>query len=248
MGFYGKIKNRVKVFRSEGRLGMGGKVRSRTKKKKTGRAARVALLLGEHYSDAAISLDFKDPLQLLVATVLSAQCTDVRVNQVTPILFSKYRSAADYAAADPASLMDDIRSTGFFRNKARNIIAAAREISRRFEGNVPESMEDLVALPGIGRKTANVILGNAFGVPGFVVDTHVGRVSGRLGLTENSDPVKVEFDLMALFPRERWTLLSHQMIAHGRRLCKAPRPACRDCFFDESLCPARSSFLPPGTG
>jgi len=222
---------------------MGGKVRFRGKKGKTGRAARIVRLLDEHYPAAACSLSFEDPLQLLVATVLSAQCTDVRVNQVTPALFRRYRSTADYAAADPESLMEDIRSTGFFRNKAKNIIAANREISRRYGGNVPETLEELVSLPGVGRKTANVILGNAFGIPGLVVDTHVGRVSGRLGLTEETDPVKAEFDLMKIFPRERWTLLSHQLIAHGRKLCRARMPLCAECFFDDSLCPSRSAFL-----
>ena len=246
MRFYGKIKNRVKAFRLEGHFGMGGKVQSRGKRGKAGRAARIARLLDKHYPAAACSLVFEDPLQLLVATVLSAQCTDARVNQVTPALFRRYRSAADYAAADPESLMEDIRSTGFFRNKAKNIIAAGREISRRFGGNVPETLEDLVSLPGVGRKTANVILGNAFGIPGMVVDTHVGRVSGRLGLTEERDPVKAEFDLMKVFPRERWTILSHQIIAHGREVCRAPKPSCAKCFFDDTLCPSRSTFLQPG--
>jgi endonuclease-3 len=241
MRFYGKIKNRVKAFRLEGHFGMGGKVQSRGKRGKAGRAARIVRLLDKHYPAAACSLVFEDPLQLMVATVLSAQCTDARVNQVTPALFRRYRSAADYAAADPESLMEDIRSTGFFRNKAKNIIAANREISRRFAGNVPATLEELVSLPGVGRKTANVILGNAFGIPGLVVDTHVGRVTGRLGLTEETDPVKAEFDLMKIFPRERWTLLSHQFIAHGRKLCRAPKPFCAECFFDATLCPSRSA-------
>jgi endonuclease-3 len=227
---------------------MGGRVQSRGKRDRAGRTARIVRLLDERYPAASCSLDFENPLQLLVATVLSAQCTDVRVNKVTPGLFRRYRSSADYAAADPESLMDIIRSTGFFRNKAKNIIAAGQEITRRFGGNVPESLEDLVSLPGVGRKTANVILGNAFGIPGMVVDTHVGRVSRRLGLTEEMDAVKAEFDLMKILPRERWTLLSHQFIAHGRGLCRAKKPSCAECFFDDTLCPSRSAFLQPGNG
>lgn len=222
---------------------MGGGTRKGPKRGKRFRAAGIAKLFNAKYADAAIGLKFSTPLELLVATVLSAQCTDVRVNKVTPPLFAKYRSAADYAAADLDLFMEEVRSTGFFRNKAANIIAAARQISTRFGGQVPQTMEELVSLPGIGRKTANVILGNAFSIPGVVVDTHVRRVSNRLGLTSSSDPVKIEFDLMKLFPKESWTRLSHQMIAHGRQLCKAPRPLCRDCFIDNSLCPARADFL-----
>jgi len=222
---------------------MGGRTGSGGKRGKRERAARILRLLEKHYPDAAISLDFSGPLQLLVATVLSAQCTDVRVNQVTPALFARYRTAGDYAAVDPETLMDEIRSTGFFRNKAKNIIAAASQIDTRFDGEVPGRMEELVSLPGIGRKTANVILGNAFGVPGLVVDTHVKRISGRLGLTENTDPVKIEFDLMELLPRPRWTLFSHQVIAHGRAVCKAPKPSCGECFLDDRLCPSRRKYL-----
>ena len=203
------------------------------------RAAKVEAAFQSHYTAAAISLDYGSPLELLVATVLSAQCTDVRVNKVTPALFKKYRGAAAYAAADEETFMEEIRSAGFFRNKARNIIASAGQIVRLHGGEVPSTLDDLVALPGIGRKTANVILGNAFDTPGFVVDTHVGRIAGRLGLTAEKDPVKVEFDLMKLFPRRRWTRLSHQFIAHGRQICRARRPLCGDCFFDGRTCPSR---------
>jgi len=174
-----------------------------------------------------------------VATILSAQCTDARVNKVTPVLFSRYGSAAAYAAADPAELEGEIRSTGFFRNKTANIIAAAGQIVARHGGVVPRTLAELTALPGVGRKTANVILGNAFGIPGIVVDTHVGRIAVRLGLAVASDPVKIEFELMPLIPRERWTRFSHQLIAHGRALCRAPRPLCAACFLDAALCPSR---------
>jgi len=215
-----------------------------------GSAARILALLERHYPDARCSLDFSTPLELLVATILSAQCTDERVNKVTPALFAEYGSAAAYAAADPAALEQLIRSTGFFRNKAANIIAAAGRIAERHGGEVPRTLEELTALPGVGRKTANVILGNAFGVPGIVVDTHVGRVAVRLGLAAARDPVKIEFELMRVVPRERWTRFSHQLIAHGRALCKAPRPLCDACFFDAALCPGRvprQSRLAPAT-
>jgi endonuclease-3 len=223
---------------------MGGKLKFRnpsvSMKKK---AADINMLLRRHHPDADIALRFDTPLELLVATVLSAQCTDVRVNEVTPALFAKYRTAADYAAADPETFMMEIRPTGFFRNKGKNIIGAARMIVEKFGGAVPSTLDELVTLPGIGRKTANVILGNAFDTPGVVVDTHVQRVSRRLGLTVNSDPVKIEFDLMKLFPRSEWTLLSHRLIFHGRRTCNARRPRCAECFFDEKLCPARKSLV-----
>ncbi len=220
-----------------GKTGAPGRRRGRKE-----RALRTTALFDEHYPDADCALTFSTPLELLVATVLSAQCTDVRVNMVTPALFARYRTASDYAAADPDRFPEEIRSTGFYRNKAANIIAAARQIEERFGGRVPETLEELVTLPGIGRKTANVILGNAFSTPGIVVDTHVQRISRRLGLTSEKDPVKIEFDLMKLFPPARWTLLSHQLIAHGRKLCKARRPLCQDCFLDSSLCPSRDAL------
>ncbi len=204
-----------------------------------GRVTRILALLERHYPDARCTLTYSTPLELLVATILSAQCTDERVNKVTPALFARYGSAAAYAAADPAVFAQEIRSTGFFRSKAANIIAAAGRMVARHGGEVPGTLEELTALPGVGRKTANVVLGNAFGIPGIVVDTHVGRVAGRLGLTEAFDPVKIEFDLMALIPRARWVKFSHQLIAHGRALCRAPRPLCAACFLDAPLCPGR---------
>jgi endonuclease III len=186
-------------------------------------------VLEKHYADAHVTLDFTNPLELLVATVLSAQCTDVRVNLVTPAIFKKYPAAADYAAAPVEDLEQAIYTTGFYRQKAKSIKAICQTLMEKFDGRVPASLEDLVKLPGIGRKTANVILGNAFGIPGIVVDTHIGRVSQRLGLTDQKDPVKIEFDLMPLVPQERWVKFSHQMIWHGRQICTAKKPDCPRC-------------------
>ena len=193
------------------------------------RARRIVRLLARMYPDARCSLDYGSPLQLLVATILSAQCTDVRVNQVTPALFARYRDARAFARADPSELETAIQSTGFFRNKARSIIACCKKLVADHGGQVPATMEELFQLPGIGRKTANVILGNAHGVPGITVDTHVGRVSRRLGLTAATDPVKVERDLMDLIPRKEWTAFSHRMIYHGRQVCQARQPRCAEC-------------------
>ncbi len=182
------------------------------------------------YPDAHCELDYSSPWQLLVATILSAQCTDKRVNMVTPELFRRWPAPADLAVAPTAELEDVIRTTGFFRAKARSLLGAANAIVSRHGGAVPRVMADLVALPGVGRKTANVVLGNAFHIDeGVVVDTHVGRLAVRLGLTNEGDPVKVEQALMAVFPRDQWTLLSHLLIWHGRRLCDARRPRCGDC-------------------
>ncbi|MFA4903458.1 MAG: endonuclease III [Desulfobaccales bacterium] len=189
----------------------------------------ILKLLEEHYPDAHVTLDFINPLELLVATVLSAQCTDVRVNQVTPEIFKRYRSAANYADAPLEDLEQAIYTTGFYHQKAKSIKAICQALVTQFGGQVPASLDDLVKLPGIGRKTANVILGNAFGIPGITVDTHMGRVSQRLGLTKQKDPVKIEFDLMPLVPKERWVKFSHQMIWHGRQVCTAKKPDCPRC-------------------
>lgn len=189
----------------------------------------ILKLLDEHYAEAHVTLDFTNPLQLLVATVLSAQCTDVRVNQVTPALFKKYPTAAGYANAPLEDLEQAIYTTGFYHQKAKSLKAICETLVTQFGGQVPASLDDLVKLPGIGRKTANVILGNAFGIPGLVVDTHMGRVSQRLGLTSQKDPVKIEFDLMPLVPKERWVKFSHQMIWHGRQICTAKKPGCPHC-------------------
>lgn len=193
------------------------------------RAGRIQFILQKEYPSAKCSLLFSNPLELLIATILSAQCTDRRVNIVTRDLFMKYKTAMDYADADLAVLEQDIRSTGFYRNKAKNIKKCCSEIVSKHGGKVPDKLEELVSLAGIGRKTANVVLGNAFGTPGIVVDTHVGRIAQRLGLTENEDAVKIEFDLMELFPRESWTILSHQMVDHGRKVCIARKPKCPEC-------------------
>lgn len=189
----------------------------------------ILKLLDQHYPEAHVTLDFTNPLEMLVATVLSAQCTDVRVNQVTPPLFAKYPTAPDYADAPLEELEEMIRPTGFFRNKAKSIKALCQKLVENFDGKVPASLDELVKLPGIGRKTANVVLGNAFGIPGIFVDTHLGRVSQRLGLTKEKDPVKIEFDLMPLIPKERWVKFSHQMIWHGRQICTARNPKCPSC-------------------
>jgi endonuclease-3 len=189
------------------------------------------------YPDAHCELDFDSPLQLVVATVLSAQCTDKMVNQVTPALFRRYPTAADYAAADRAEMEIMIKSTGFFRAKTDSLLKLGQALVERHSGEVPGKLEDLVKLPGVGRKTANVVLGNAFGVPGITVDTHFGRLSRRFGWTELDDPVKVEHEVGALFEKRDWTGLSHRMIWHGRRACHARRPACGACPLAK-MCPS----------
>jgi endonuclease III len=201
------------------------------------RARRTVRELGAAYPDAHCELDFTNPLELAVATVLSAQCTDRRVNQVTPVLFARYRSAADYAQADRAELEELVRTTGFFRNKAASLQGLGAALVERHGGQVPGRLEDLVQLPGIGRKTANVVLGDAFGVPGITVDTHVGRLSRRFGWTREDDPVKVEHEIGALLPKQDWTIASHRLIFHGRRVCHARRPACGACPV-AALCPS----------
>jgi endonuclease-3 len=199
-------------------------------------ARRILRVLARLYPDAHCALHFQNPLQLLVATILSAQCTDVRVNLVTPALFARYPDAASFATADKKELETYIQSTGFFRNKARNLIACCQQLMEKHGGKVPGTMEELFPLPGVGRKTANVILGNAFSTPGITVDTHVGRLSRRLGLTTETDPVKVERDLMAIIPKQHWTMFSHRMIFHGRQVCHARKPNCAECAL-RKFCP-----------
>jgi endonuclease-3 len=199
-------------------------------------ARKLRPALAQLYPDAPCGLTFDGPLQLLIATILSAQCTDERVNLVTPALFRRYPDVNAFATADLTELEQLIQSTGFYRNKARNIQLCCQQILERHHGVVPARLDDLVQLAGVGRKTANVVLGDAFGIPGITVDTHVGRLSRRLGLTLHDDPVKVEQDLMACIPRKDWTIFSHRLIWHGRRVCHARKPRCGDCTL-ASFCP-----------
>ena len=209
-----------------------------TTEAKIARVKKIIAGLRKTYPDAHCELDHTNPLELLIATILSAQCTDKRVNQVTADLFRKYRSAADYADADLSELQQDIKTTGFYRNKARNIQACCRKLVERHGGEVPGTMEELTRLDGVGRKTANVLLGNAFQVnEGIVVDTHVARLSQRLGLTRQKDPEKIEQELMKLVPRKQWTMFSHWLIWHGRRRCTARNPDCPNCEI-RKICPS----------
>ncbi|KAA5836379.1 endonuclease III [Saccharopolyspora hirsuta] len=201
------------------------------------RARRMVRALAEAYPDAHCELDFDTPLELAVATILSAQCTDKRVNEVTPALFAKYPTAADYAGADRTELEEMIRSTGFYRNKAASLMGLGAALVEQYDGEVPSKLEQLVKLPGIGRKTANVILGNAFDVPGITVDTHFGRLVRRWGWTAEEDPVKVEHAIGELIPRKDWTMLSHRVIFHGRRVCHSRKPACGACLLAKD-CPS----------
>ncbi len=216
---------------------MAGPAKTKKITKAAAKAAQIVGLLQRHYPDATCSLDFHTPLELLVATILSAQCTDERVNVVTKDLFRKYRSAAGYAQAPLGELEKDIQSTGFFRNKAKSIQNCCRLLAQQYDGRVPQDIDRLVELPGIGRKTANVILGTAFGIAsGVVVDTHVTRLSRRLGLTQQKEAEKIEKDLMALIPATEWIAFSHRMIQHGRKVCMARKPLCDVCPLD-AVCP-----------
>ena len=223
----------------------GGAVRpARSRAALGAHATTVHSRLATLYPDAHCELDFRNPYELLAATILSAQCTDKRVNMVTPLLFARYPDPRALAAAAQEEVEEIIKSTGFFRAKAKSLVGMARAIVDRHDGEVPRTMEELVALPGVGRKTANVVLGNAFGTNvGVVVDTHVGRLAVRLGLTKEEDPIKVEQALIPLFPAEQWTMLSHLLIWHGRRVCEARKPRCGDCALAD-VCP--SSQVPGG--
>ena len=202
------------------------------------RAPEIYERLQKEYPDAKCALDHRNPYELIVATILSAQCTDKRVNMVTPALFEKYPDAESLSAAKPETLEEMIKSTGFFRNKTKSLLGMSSAVVEQHGGTVPSAMESLVKLPGVGRKTANVVLGNAFGIDeGVVVDTHVSRLSNRLALTRESDPVKIEQDLMRLYPKDRWTMLSHLLISHGREICDARRPKCEECVVNH-LCPS----------
>ena len=225
-----------------------GSAGNRTKKKKpvklkkgaelNAHALEILARLKKEYPDAHCELDFETPLQLLIATILSAQCTDKRVNMVTPELFRTFPDAESLSAADPEKLEELVRSTGFFRNKTKSLLGMSAAVAQRHGGNIPSTMDELVKLPGVGRKTANVVLGNAFNLnEGVVVDTHVGRLSIRLGFTNETDPVKVEQVLMSLIPRDDWTLVSHLLIFHGRRVCIARVPRCESCVLAD-VCPS----------
>ena len=219
---------------------MPTKTRAAPQAKLRARVRKIIARLQRAYPDSTCALHHRSALELLVATILSAQSTDARVNMVTPALFAKYRSAEDFAAADPAALEREIHSTGFFRNKTKSIIGMAQALVERHGGQVPDTMDELVELPGVGRKTANVVLGSWFGKSeGIVVDTHVQRLATLLGLTKQTDAVKIERDLMALVPRAKWTWWSHTLILHGRRVCIARRPKCAECVVNR-LCPSSS--------
>jgi len=204
------------------------------------RVKKILPVLKKTYPDARSALKFKNPLELLIATILSAQCTDVRVNMVTKDLFKKYKSAKDWAKADIEQIESDIKSTGFYHNKAVSIKGTCKELVEQFDGKVPDTMEELVSLPGVGRKTANVVLGNAFDKPAIACDTHVIRLSRRLGLSENTDAVKLEFDLAEIVPKANWTMFSHALILHGRNICKARKPDCQNCPISK-YCPAANN-------
>lgn len=207
------------------------------------RVTELIARLRQAYPDARCSLDFTTPLELLVATILAAQCTDERVNMVTKTLFKKYQSAQDYADAPPGQLEQDLKQVNFYRNKAKNIQALATILVQRYGGQVPQTMPELVALPGVARKTGNVVLGNAFGlVEGVIVDTHVGRISRRLGLTSSDDPVKIEQELMKVVPREHWLDFTHLLIYHGRAVCQARKPLCQQCMLLD-LCPTGAAIV-----
>ena len=210
------------------------------KTKATQRVKKILPVLKKAFPNAKTALNFRNPLELLIATILSAQCTDARVNMVTEDLFKKYKSARHWAGADIKEIESDIRTTGFYHNKAHNIKAACTEIAEQFDGKVPDTIEKLTALPGVGRKTANVVLGNAFGYPAIACDTHVIRLSRRLGLSPNSDTVKLEFDLAEIVPEKSWTLFSHLLIFHGRNVCKARKPDCENCPISKH-CPAANN-------
>jgi endonuclease-3 len=211
-------------------------MKKETSEQKRRRAQEIIEILARTYPDARVTLDYSTPFELLVVAILAAQCTDVKVNQVTPDLFRRYPSPEAFAGADEAELQEAVRATGFFRQKARSIIEVAQDVLAKHGGRVPDTIEELTALRGVGRKTANLILGEVFGKQAIVVDTHVKRIAARLGLTEKTDPTKIEFDLMEVVPEENWTDLNHLLVFHGRAICKAPTPLCDRCPVLE-LCP-----------
>jgi endonuclease-3 len=210
------------------------------KKEAARRVGKILPILQNCYPGASVALRFGNPLELLIATILSAQCTDKRVNMITPVLFAKYKSAQDWAKAKLETIENDVRSAGFYHNKAVSIQGACRAIIEKFAGRVPDTMDNLVTLPGVGRKTANCVLANAFGQPAIMCDTHVIRLSRRLQLSENSDPVKLEFDLAEIVPKKDWTIFSHTVILHGRNTCQARKPDCGSCAISKH-CPSANN-------
>lgn len=235
-----KVAKGTKAAKSRAKKPVGKKVSARKPAGGAGtdpkRVAAILAGLDAAYPNATCELKHDNAFQLLIATILSAQCTDVRVNQVTQELFKKYKTPQDFAVASPAELEQEIRPTGFFRNKTKSVMGASKEIVEKFGGQVPRTMDEILTLPGVARKTANVVLGTAYGIAsGVVVDTHVQRLSNRLDLTRNEDPKKIEQDLMAIIPQEKWIIFSHQLIWHGRRVCFARKPRCVECNL-ESLC------------
>lgn len=196
---------------------------------KKSRVIEIIKIFDKLYSDADCTLDYEDPLQLLISTQLAAQCTDARVNIVTKSLYKKYKTVHDFANADLSELEQDVKPTGFYRNKARNIKETCKILIEKFDGKVPDNLDDLLTLPGVGRKTANVVLGSAYGIPGIVIDTHAKRLSNRIGLSKNTDPTKIEFDLMKIVPKESWSKFCHQLVFHGRAVCNARKPKCEEC-------------------
>ncbi|HOJ09964.1 MAG TPA: endonuclease III [Clostridiales bacterium] len=208
---------------------MGNKVEEKNRQKNIKRVNEIINVFDKLYPEASCSLHYKDPLQLLVATQLAAQCTDARVNIVTKDLFKKYKTVEDFANADQSELENDIKSTGFYRNKARNITNCCKMMIEHFNGKVPDNLEDMLKLPGVGRKTANLVLGDIFGIPGVVIDTHAARLSKRIGLTKNDHPEKIEYDLMEIVPKQEWTKFCHQLVYHGRAICTARKPQCTRC-------------------
>ena len=217
--------------------------RKETREALQARTRKISVALHKQHPDPKVALEFSNPLQLLIATILSAQCTDVRVNMVTPALFKKYRTAEDFAKANQAELEQDIRSTGFYRNKAKSIMSCCKSLVERHGGKVPKSMEELVELGGVGRKTANCVLGGAYGInSGVVVDTHVRRVSQRLGLASTDDPEKIELELMELVPEKEWYLFGNMLVSHGRKVCNARKPDCLNCTL-QKLCPSSEQLM-----
>jgi endonuclease-3 len=214
---------------------------SKSKKKQLERMDTILSILKETHTDARIALEYSNPLELLVATILSAQCTDARVNMVTKDLFKNYKVASDYANVPVEQLEKDIYSTGFYRNKAKNIKNAAKKLDELYDGEVPGTMDELLELDGVGRKTANVVLGHCFETPGIVVDTHVSRLSNRLGFVKIKNPVKIEFELMELIPKEDWVMFTHYMIQHGRKTCDSRSPKCTECVIS-NYCPSYLTF------